>query len=182
VVRIEQAQTPSGTAPQLASSSSVLLDSTSATSPASPTNSGELTDHTHSVLHPEDSTHFSNEGEEIRKPIDFGDRERTKARYEKAANKLKKSLSHCGENWGLFDIPEFNDIADNALLQIEETVENMLTAREKSMKNSEFWSKKKHAIQRIFTMVSPFAKNLLQIAKQGSSVLSPSNHYSIAHL
>jgi hypothetical protein len=173
VIHLQQAA-----APQFSSSTTALLDSASAISPASLASSGEPTDYTHLVPRPEDL----NEGEQItQEPADFGDRERTKARYEKAANSLKKSFSLSGGNWEPFDLPEFSDIANNALLQVEEAVETMLTAREKSIKNLEFWSKKKRIVKRIFIMVSPFAKNILQIAKEGSSVLFPFYYHLIAH-
>ena len=101
---------------------------------------------------------------------DLGDGKRTKRRYEDAARKLKQSLGFCKGNWQPFDIPEFNDVPNDALPQVQEAIENMLKARDNAMQNPEFWSKKKRAVKRVFTAISPFAKNFLQVAKEGSSV------------
>jgi hypothetical protein len=180
VIRTEQAATC--TVLQLPSTNSPLHSPSTAFPPPS-AHSGELSDHTHSLPRPEDLTHFSNAGEEItQEPPDFGDKERTKRRYEEAANRLRKSLCLSQGTWEPFNLPEFNDISNNALLQVEEAVESMLNVREKSMKTPDFWSKKKLTVKRIFKMVSPFAKNILQVAKEGSSVLFPSSYHSIAHL
>lgn len=103
--------------------------------------------------------------------INLGDGERTKKRYEDAAKRLNQSLCTCRGDWQPFEIPKFNDIPNNALLQVQEAIENMLSARENSMKNLDFWSKRKRTIKRVFLAVSPFANHFLQIAKEGSAVL-----------
>jgi hypothetical protein len=101
---------------------------------------------------------------------DLGDKERTKKRYEEAANRLKDSLNLCQGNWQPFEIPKFDDIPNNVLPQVQEAIEGMINARENSMKNPDFWSKKKYIVKRVFSAVCPFAKNFLQVAKEGSSV------------
>lgn len=115
-------------------------------------------------------------------PTDLGDKERTKRRYEEAAKRLMNSLSLCQGDWQPFEIPKFNDIPDNALPQIQEAIENMISVRENSMENLDFWSKKKRTVKRVFSAISPFAKHFLQVAKEGSSVIFLCPYFSIAHL
>jgi hypothetical protein len=102
-----------------------------------------------------------------------GDRKRTEKRYEKAIQQLEASLrlKFRGANWQPFEIPTFNDIIEkDPFPQIRMDVEKMLDTREESIKDRSFWSKSKNIMGNIFTSTSPIAKNLLTIAKEGSSV------------
>jgi hypothetical protein len=145
--------------------------STSAISPTLPENAEEPPDttiHSDPLLNTEPMTKSANDGQ---RNHDVADRERTKSRYEKAAKDLEKSLKLCQRDWQPFDLPKFDDILNNdALPDMQEAVTNMLNVREQSMKNPDFWSKRKGTIKRIFSATSPFAKSFLQVAKQGSSV------------
>ena len=137
----------------------------------------DTTNHPESLLTPEGAIQRANERQQIH---DFGDQERTKLRYEKAAKALAKSLKLCQRDWPPFELPKFNDVVnDDVLPDVQEAIEKMLNAREQSMKNPDFWSKRKRTITRIFSATSPFAKSFLQIAKAGSSVLR--SNYFIAH-
>ena len=83
------------------------------------------------------------------------------------------NLKFRGPDWPTFEIPKFDNITDKEnLLQMREDVEKFLNAREESIKDPNFWSKSKKKLRNIFTATSPIAKNLLQIAKQGSAVYS----------
>ena len=130
----------------------------------------DTTNHPGSLLNPEHAIPSTNESQQT--THDFGDRERTKSRYEKAAKDLEKSLKLCQRDWQPFELPKFNDIVDSdALPDVQGAIENMLNAREHAMQNPDFWSKRKRTIKRIFSATSPFAKSFLQIAREGSSVL-----------
>ena len=91
----------------------------------------------------------------------FGDRQRTKARYQKAVKKLKESLKSAQADWKSFEIPDFENIPeDDPVSQLREEIKNMLGVPGKS-ENKKGW------IERGFTAMSPFAKNFLRIAKEG---------------
>lgn len=101
------------------------------------------------------------------------DRRRTAKRYEDALQQLEESLKFKFRdiNWQPIEIPKFNDFTDkDPFPQMRADVENLIDQRNESSNNRGFWSKCKHIMETIFTATSPFAKNLLQIAKEGSAV------------
>jgi hypothetical protein len=111
--------------------------------------------------------------EHMNPPNVSGDRKRTEKRYEKAVQQLEASLrlKFRGANWQTFEVPRFNDIIEkDPFPQIRTDIEKMLDTREESIKDQSFWSKSKNIMGNIFTATSPIAKNLLTIAKEGSSV------------
>lgn len=149
--------------------SAISTSAITSTSPAAPEEPSNTTNHPGSLLPPEHAPQSASESQQT--THDFGDRERTKSRYEKAAKDLEKALKLCQKDWQPFELPKFDDILNNdALPDVRGAIENMLNAREQSMKNPDFWSKRKGTIKQIFSATSPFAKSFLQIAKQGSSV------------
>ena len=108
----------------------------------------------------------------------FGDRERTEKRYKKAVQGLEESIKHRQANWESLELPDFAKISENDLLpQLRQEIKKILDARESSIRYQSFWSKAKHIMERAFVSTSPFAKNLLFIAKEGSSVLTQPMHY-----
>ena len=102
-----------------------------------------------------------------------GDRERTERRYKEAVEQLKKSVKLPRENWETFDIPDFKNLADvtDPIPQLQDDIKKTLDARKDAFKDQSFWSKSKRITEGIFTAISPFAKNFLFVAKEGSSVL-----------
>jgi hypothetical protein len=101
-----------------------------------------------------------------------GDRERTEARYKEAVEQLQKSVKLSRKNWETFEIPDFKNLADvtDPIPQLQEDIKKTLDARKEDFKDQSFWSKSKRITERIFTTISPFAKNFLFVAKEGSSV------------
>lgn len=98
------------------------------------------------------------------------DRASTAIRYEKAVKQLKDSLKRGQSNWECFDLPDF-DVSQNSLFpQLGDSILRILDERKSSIEDVSFWSKCKHAIERIFTATSPFTKIFLQAVSQGQSV------------
>ena len=103
-----------------------------------------------------------------------GDREKTEIRYREAMEQLKKSVKLPRKNWETFDIPDFKNLADvnNPIPQLQEDIKKTLDAKKKAFKDPSFWSKSKRVTETIFTAITPFAKNVLHVAKEGSNVPS----------
>jgi hypothetical protein len=103
---------------------------------------------------------------------DSGDRERTEKRYREAVAKLQKSIKLPRESWEVFAIRDFKDFADvtNPIPQLQQDIKKTLDAREKSIKDPGVWSTTKRITEKIFTAISPLAKNVLVVAKEGSNV------------
>ena len=122
---------------------------------------------------PEPSTSGSTVTASSNAPHGLGDRARTKARYDKATERLEKSLNRCPKHWQPFDLPKFDDIANDADLavsQVQELLQNMFNARDNSPQDTDFWSKAKRGVTGAFLAIAPFAKVFLQVAKEGASV------------
>jgi hypothetical protein len=104
-------------------------------------------------------------------PDQFGDRERTEERYDKAIAQLEESLKLRRPNWEALKIPDFKKLPETqSLPQLQVEIKKLLDARKTPIKAQTFWSKSKITMERIFTATSPFAKNFLQIAKEGVQV------------
>jgi hypothetical protein len=101
-----------------------------------------------------------------------GDRENTEKRYREAMEQLKKSVKLPRKNWEAFDIPDFKNLADvnNPIPQLQEDIKKTLDAKQEAFKDPSFWSKSKRVTEKIFTAITPFAKNVLLVAKEGSNV------------
>jgi hypothetical protein len=106
-------------------------------------------------------------------PLDpSGDREKTEGRYKEAVEQLKKSVKLPRKNWETFEIPDFKNLVDvtDLIPQLQEDIKKTLDARKDAFKDQNFWSKSKRITEGIFIAISPFAKNFLFVAKQGSNV------------
>jgi hypothetical protein len=102
----------------------------------------------------------------------FGDRKRTEQRYNEAVKQLENALKLGRSNWETFQIPDLTDIPDNdPIPQLRTELNKMLEVRKTSIKNQETWSKCKKAVSQMFTAMSPFAQNFLQVAKDAQQVL-----------
>ena len=73
-------------------------------------------------------------------------------------------------SWKTFEIPDFKDAADmtDPISQLRQEIKKTLDRR--TFKDPSFSTKSKHITERIFTALSPFAKNVLSVLKQGSAV------------
>jgi hypothetical protein len=91
----------------------------------------------------------------------FGDRKRTISRYKIAAEKLQASLNSSQAHWKSFKIPEKNIPDKDPISQLREEINKTLTGRKEEKKS---W------IEKVFSAISPFAKNFLTIAKEGQAV------------
>ena len=104
----------------------------------------------------------------------FGDTRRTEIRYDKAVRNLKEALALPHSDWEVFQPPAFEDITNyDSLAQLQADVTRVLDTRQAtcaSPQNRKLWSLGKRAIERSFVAISPVAKNVLQILKEGSSV------------
>jgi hypothetical protein len=101
-----------------------------------------------------------------------GDREKTEKRYREAVEQLNKSVKLPRKNWEVFDIPDFKNLADvnNPIPQLQEDIKKTLDAKKEAFNDPSFWSKSKRLTETIFTAITPFAKNVLLVAKEGSNV------------
>jgi hypothetical protein len=110
---------------------------------------------------------------------DASDRERTEKRYRKAVEQLQKSIKLPRKNWEAFAIPDFKDFADvtNPIPQLQDDIKKTLDARAESFKDPGLWSTTKRVTEKIFTAITPLAKNVLLVAKAGSNVYA----FFVAH-
>ena len=99
------------------------------------------------------------------------DRVRTEIRYVEAVKQLQESLKRRQANWESFNSPEFDISPNDPFPQTRDRIMRIIDERKGSIKNVNFWSKGKQAMERIFTATSPFAKTFLQAASQGQLVL-----------
>lgn len=103
--------------------------------------------------------------------LDYGDRQRAKARYKEAAHLLKKSIEIRRGPWRSFDFQDLSgepEEFDDA--KFRNKINTALTQWESTIKDRKSWSKYTYTIECIFTALSPFAKNFLTIANEAQSV------------
>jgi len=108
----------------------------------------------------------------IAQPDDSRDRERTEKRYTDAVEELQKSIKLQRKNWKPFAIPTFKSFANvtDPIPQLQKDIESTLNARADSFKDPGLWSTTKRVTEKIFTAITPLAKNVLVVAKEGSNV------------
>jgi len=97
------------------------------------------------------------------------DGERTKARYEKAAKKLQKSLELGRRSWEGFTFVDHHGVSQT-VSQMRKDLEMAMKPWKVSAENPALWSKVKHTAAQVFTATSPFLKNFLTVAKSAGSV------------
>ena len=100
------------------------------------------------------------------------DRQRTKARYAAASDILEEAVKGRGKQWATFEIPKVaEDVENFNISQFKDNLNAVIERRRTLVDNVKGWGKCEHAIQCLFTAFSPFAKNVLKIAKESQSVL-----------
>jgi hypothetical protein len=106
-----------------------------------------------------------------------GDRRRATTRYLQAAKALEGVVNGCKSQWGSFNFPELKGEPLNPTdLQFKRRIDTVLEAQKGGLKDQAAWEKCKHAIQCVFSALSPFAKNFLAIAANAQSVQSSVSH------
>jgi hypothetical protein len=101
------------------------------------------------------------------------DTKRTLHRYEKAKQQIRESLKFCRNEWGSFIFPEVDTLSEQEELSaLLNAIDKVLDRRSQkdSVMNPTKWEKCKKVVANIFTATSPFAKNLLTIAKEGAQI------------
>jgi hypothetical protein len=109
-----------------------------------------------------------------------GDKERTVRRYIEATKLLEGVVKGQEGRWKVFDFPELKgepDEFNDALFK--DKLNLAMEAKRNAIKNQTAWDKCKHIVQCSCTALSPFAKNFLLIAKEGSSVRTISTILSL---
>jgi hypothetical protein len=84
---------------------------------------------------------------------------------------LKESLNFRRVDWEAFEIPKLEDIADiDPAPELLKEIDKLLEVRKSTIESQDWWSKGRRIIKNAFKAISPLAKNILQIAKEGQSV------------
>jgi hypothetical protein len=102
-----------------------------------------------------------------------GDNERTRAKYLDATKLLQETVNAFEGRWGSFDFSELKGEPkdfDDSLFR--EKINTVMEARKNEVNDQTAWAKCRHAVQCAFTAFSPFAKNFLNIAKEGQAVFT----------
>jgi hypothetical protein len=105
----------------------------------------------------------------------YGDYKSTLERYHRAVIILQETLKgRSSSEWSSFELPELDDLSDlDGLRKVREGIYLAAELKKESIKNLSMLSKLNVIAERTFATMSPFAKSLLEIAKEGQSVRSP---------
>jgi hypothetical protein len=99
------------------------------------------------------------------------DRQRTRHRHDEAVKELKNAIKDRTAKWGSFTLPEIGGQDEYCdVSQFKENINTILADRIESLENKTSWEKCEHVLERWFIAFTPFAKNALDIATQGSNV------------
>jgi len=121
---------------------------------------------------PPNTASQSNQESPVSGISESSDRQRTKARYLDSIKALEEAVKGHENQWGSFDFPELRgELEEFHTSQLKDKVNEALEAREHQVKGRKAWRKFRHAAECCFTTFTPFAKNFLTIAKDGSSVM-----------
>jgi len=111
-------------------------------------------------------------GEVPSEKLTYTDRERTTERYFEALKLLKEATQHHPRTClGDFEFPELDsEVGQFDEVQFKDKIEAILVSQQKSFDDKALFSKGKHLIQRLYTSLSPIARNFLMIASNAQSV------------
>ena len=99
-----------------------------------------------------------------------GDRKRTEERYNAAIALLKETLRLRPTSWNTLKPPEFDDLLEGQdLSNLRDAIEKRLNSKDSSV-NPTVGAKLRKLMEQVFVVLSPFATNLLVIAKEGQAV------------
>ena len=119
-----------------------------------------------------DNTQLTNNLVAAAQPED-PDAKRTLDRYEKAKQQMKEALKFRRNEWGSFDFPQLNTLSEQErrstlLNEIDKVLDSR--SQKDSVVNPTKWAKCKKVVANTFTATSPFAMNLLTIAKDSTQI------------
>lgn len=99
------------------------------------------------------------------------DRQRTVRRYMEAMKLFEDVVKKQKGRWKVFDFPELSGEPDGIHDTVFKDKLNLaMEAKRKAISDQTAWEKCKHTVHCCFAALSPFAKNFLIIARDGSSV------------
>jgi len=102
----------------------------------------------------------------------YNDGDRTLGRYKEAAIILDKAIKSNKGPWKSLDVPDISGEPESFDdIQFRNKLNGVLDSWENSVKDRAGWGKVvRHAVETVFTALSPFAKNALNIANNSQSV------------
>jgi hypothetical protein len=106
-----------------------------------------------------------------------GDRKRTEERYIAAVSSLQEAIKQRSASWGeALNFPNFDDVLEGQdIPNLRDVIEKKLKPME-NPGNPTVLAKGRKLMEQAFIVLSPFAKNLLVIAKEGQSVCRQIDH------
>jgi hypothetical protein len=101
---------------------------------------------------------------------DFGDRERTEARYKRSVKKFEEAVRSRQASEKYLKVPAFESSEGSSIATLQEQITEMLSTHcQKTCKENNVVAKGKALMEKMFTALSPLAKNLLKIANDATS-------------
>lgn len=106
----------------------------------------------------------------------FDDRQRVVERYAAATELLQEAIRGHETIWRSLDWAELHHIQSERFdSQFVNKINHILDHRKTQLKDESSWEKCRHAINSLFIVFRPFAKNFLNIAQGSSQVNTPTN-------
>ena len=103
----------------------------------------------------------------------YGDTKRTITRYRNALGRLEQALKGVQGKWASFSSSELDVIQEGGdPNQLRGAINTVLKSYESSVKSTTRWAKCKRVIEVIYTALSPFVKNILEILVDSQAVSS----------
>jgi hypothetical protein len=100
---------------------------------------------------------------------DFGDKERTESRYKKSVTKFEEAVRSRQASEKSLEVPTFELSEGSTISTLQEEITKMLSTHPKMGKENDVLEKGKVLMEKLFTALSPLAKNLLIIANGATS-------------
>jgi hypothetical protein len=101
----------------------------------------------------------------------YGEAQRTQDRHKDASEQLRAALKAAEGTWKAFQGSE-DTVPENVNpAQIRQAISEFFASQEKAVKDKSRWAKCKKVIEKVYTTISPFLKNVLVIVTQGSGVI-----------
>lgn len=100
----------------------------------------------------------------------YGDRQRTRLRYETSLKAFEKVLQPRRAKGEMLDFPNFETDGSDPVPHLRAQIDKMVSEKQNSKEKEGLWSKGKAIMEKVFISLSPFTKTLLEIAKAASAV------------